>query len=222
MHSTVVTKSSQREGRNWLRQDREQWGWFQSRFTKTKSAGFGSEPPPTEAVPAGRTRRCTTDERCGVSIFPGSCNHCACVCVLFPCRYQCHTIYPADRDEAQQMFPEREGSLVKMKLLQLKCPKGNISFLEAHLVDFPVCSASSPFPHPSTLPRSSSNPGFEKKRLRHWIWLRQLPLPTMVIPLPHGRRAQWLQPASFQGSVTHLEQAALGDPSGPELPAYNL
>lgn len=136
----------------------------QSRFTKTKAAGFGSEPPPTGAVPAGRTRRCTTDERCGVSIFPGSCNHCACVCVLFPCRYQCHTIYPADRDEAQQMFPEREGSLVKMKLLQLKCPKGNISFLEAHLVDFPVCSASSPSPHPSTLPRSSLNPGFEKKK----------------------------------------------------------
>lgn len=95
--------------------------------------------------------------------FTGSCNLSTCMCVLFPCRYQCHTIYPADRDEAQQMFPERERSLVKMKPLQLKCPKGNISFPEAHLVDFLVCSASSPSPHPPTLPCSSFNLGFEKR-----------------------------------------------------------
>lgn len=39
------------------------------------------------------------------------------------------------------------------------------------MVDFPVCSASSSSPHPSTLPCSSLNPSFEKKRLRRWIWL---------------------------------------------------
>lgn len=134
--------------------------------TKTKAAGVGLESLPTDAVPAGSagamllTRGCTKCEGAVCLSLMVSCNHHTCMCVLFPCRYQCHTIYPADRDEAQQMFPERERSLVKMKPLQLKCPRGNISFLEAHLVDFPVCSASSSSPHPSTLPCSSLNSQF--------------------------------------------------------------
>lgn len=106
----------------------------QTRFSKTKAAGFGSEPFPTDAVPAGSagTRQCTKCEGAVCLSSTGSCNHCTCMCVLFPCRYQCHTIYSADRDEAQQMFPERERSLVKMEPHQLKCPRQNISFPEAH------------------------------------------------------------------------------------------
>lgn len=147
-------------------------------------------------------RWCTKDEGAVCLSSTGSCNHCMCMCVLFPCRYQCHTIYSADRDEAQQMFPERERSLVKMKPHQLKCPRQNISLPEAHLVDFPVCSASSSSPHPSTCPCSSLNPSLENKRDLDTGYGC---LPTVVIPLPRGRRAQWLQPALFQDSVTHLE-----------------